>query len=81
MSVKNKAKDRGHNGRIRRKYTSRHKNGVHYNKSSSWWVTLFNTRPRRREETHLCGQLSREAVEADELNLPVGNQKANEYYW
>ena len=27
MSVKNKAKDRGHNGRIRRKYTSRHKWG------------------------------------------------------
>ena len=41
MSVKNKTKDRDHNGRIRRKYTSRHKWGVHYDKSPSWWVTLF----------------------------------------
>lgn len=67
MSVKNKAKDRGRNGRIRRKYTSRHKWGVHYNKSPSWWVTLFMTRPRRREEAHLCRLLCREAVDADEV--------------
>ena len=59
MSVKNKAKDRDHNGRIRRKYTSRHKWGIHYDKSPSWWVKLFMTRPQRREEARLCRLLER----------------------
>lgn len=30
MSVKNKAKDRDHNGRIRRKYTGHHRSWIHY---------------------------------------------------
>jgi hypothetical protein len=47
MSVKNKAKDRDHNGRIRREYTSRHKWGVHYGSSPGWWVKLFMTGKRR----------------------------------
>ena len=46
MSVKNKAKDRDHNGRIHRKYTSRHKWGVHYGKSLGGWVAM---------NTRLCG--------------------------
>ena len=81
MLVKNKAKDRGHKGCIRRKYARRHRNGVHYNNSSSWWVTLFNTSPHRRVEAHLGRSLCREAVEADEVIFPPRNHKTHEYYW
>ena len=81
MSVKNKAKDRDRNGRIRRNRTSRHKWGVHYDKSPGWWVNLFMSRPNRREEAHLCRLLSREAIEADEVIFPLGNHKPHEYYW
>ena len=81
MSVKNKAKDRDHNERIRRKYTSRHKWGVHYGKSPSWWVKLFMTRPQRREEARLCRLLERESVDRDEVIFPLGNHKPHVYYW
>ena len=81
MSVKNKAKDRDHNGRIRRKYTSRHKWGVHYGKSPGWWVGMFMTRPQRRTEARLCRLLCRESIDADEAIFPLGNRKPHEYYW
>jgi hypothetical protein len=81
MSVKNKTKDRDHNGRIRRKYTSRHKWGVHYGSSPAWWVKLFMTRPQRRVETHLCRLLGQESIDADEAIFPLGNRKPHEYYW
>ena len=81
MSVKNKAKDRDHNGRIRRKYTSRHKWGVHYDRSPSWWVKLFMTRPQRREEARLCRLLERKSIDEDEVIFPLGNHKPHVYYW
>ena len=81
MSVKNKAKDRDHYGRIRRKYTSRHKWGVHYGKSPGWWVGMFMTRPQRRTEARLCRLLCREPIDADAATFPLGNRKPHEYYW
>lgn len=81
MSVKNKAKDRDHNGRIRRKYTSRHKWGVHYGSSPGWWVKLFMTRPQRRVEAHFCSLLCKAPTDADEMTFPLGNRKPHEYYW
>ncbi|MBT4520666.1 MAG: hypothetical protein HOC23_11730 [Halieaceae bacterium] len=81
MSVKNKAKDRDHNGRIRRIYTSRHKWGVHYGKSPGWWVDIFMTRPQRRAEAHLCHLLGQGMTDADEVIFPLGNHKPHEYYW
>jgi len=81
MSVINKAKDRDHNGRIRRKFTSRRKWGVHYDKSPGWWVKLFMTRPRRREEAQLCRLLCLETIDADDAVFPLGNHKPHKYYW
>jgi hypothetical protein len=81
MSVKNKAKDRDHNGRIHRKYTSRHKWGVHYGTSPSWWVNLFMNRPQRRTEAHLCHLLGQELIDGDEVIFPLGSHKPHEYYW
>ena len=81
MSVKNKAKDRNHNGRIRRKYTNSHKWAVHYDKSPGWWVEIFMTRPQRREEARLCRMLERESVDGDEVIFPLGSHKPHVYYW
>lgn len=81
MSVKNKAKDRDHNGRIRRKYTSHHKSWIHYGSTPGWWVKLFMTRPRRREEALLCRLLEKGSIDADEAVFPLGNHKPHKDYW
>tara|TARA_A100001391_G_scaffold201871_2_gene189947 strand:+ start:1696 stop:1941 length:246 start_codon:yes stop_codon:yes gene_type:complete len=81
MSIKNKARDRDDNGRICRKYTSRHKWAAHYGKSPGWWVNLFMTRPQRVEERRLCKLLERGLVDGDEATFPLGNRKPHKYYW
>lgn len=81
MSIKNKAKDRGDNGRIRRKYTGRHAERVHFANTPGWWVRLFMTRPQRRESQRLCKLLEREIIDGDEVTFPLGSRKPHAYYW
>lgn len=46
-----------------------------------WWVKLFMTRPRRREEAHLCRLLEQGSVDGDEVVFPLGNHKPHKDYW
>ena len=80
MSTKNRATDRDHNGRIRRKYTPRHKGGVHWGRSPGWWVNEFMTRPARAEERRLCKLLQRDLIDFDEAEFPHA-RKPHIYYW
>ena len=80
MSVKNKAKDRNDNGKIRRKYTSRTKWAVHWNAAPKAWTNLYMTRPKRRITKHLCNRVVRD-MDYDEVAFPLGNHKPHEYYW
>lgn len=81
MSVKNKAKDRDKYGRIRRKYTHHDRSWIHSGGTPGWWVKLFMTRPRRREEAHLCRLLEQGSVDGDEVVFPLGNHKPHKDYW
>jgi alpha-beta hydrolase superfamily lysophospholipase len=79
MSTTNKARDRDRNGRLLRKYRRRYE--PHFpNGTPKWWRKLFMTRPRRRQNKHICWLLMHGA-NADGLIAPVGNCKPHKYYW
>ena len=79
MSTTNKARDRGPDGRLLRKYRRRY--GPHFPYGTPrWWCKLFMTRPRRRANKHICWLLMHGA-DPDGLTAPVGNHKPHEYYW
>lgn len=79
MSVKNKAKDRGVNGKILRKYTGEKSN--HFpDGAPGWWVNMFMNRPKRRENKRLCRRI-KEGECYDALVFPLGNHKPHHYYW
>jgi len=80
VSVKNKATDRDSRGRIRREYTSRTKDAIHWNAAPKAWTNLYMTRPKRREEKRLCGLLVRE-INAEGVTFPLGNHKPHIYYY
>ncbi len=79
MSVRNKAKDRDRNGKIKRKYTG--PCSTHWlNQTPSWWVRLYMNRPKRRENKRVCHLVLR-GEDPDSLVLPVGNRKPHVYNW
>ncbi|MGI9574616.1 hypothetical protein ACRYJU_11065 [Alloalcanivorax xenomutans] len=77
MAIKNKAKDRDHNGRIRRCYTG--PNSVM--STPGWWTNLFMNRPQRRLNKRLCQQLQRGRIDPEEAVFPTGNRRPHVYYW
>lgn len=79
MSIKNKSKDRGCNGRIKRKYTGPYTT-MCFKHTPKWWVKLHMTRPKRRQNKRLCIAIIK-GEDADGLIHPLGNRKPHEYYW
>jgi len=79
MSVKNKAKDRDKNGRIRRKYTGPHSTGW-LSGAPNWFVREYMNVPKRRANKRLCHK-SMCGADPDELLFPLGNRKPHVYYW
>ncbi len=79
MSVKNKAKDRDHNGRIKRQYTGPYST-FFINHTPAWWVSLSMNRPKRRQNKRLCAAIMR-GEDVDGLVYPLGNHKPHRYYW
>lgn len=79
MSVKNKAKDRDQNGRIKRKYTG--PDSTYWlSHTPQWWVKLYMTRPQRRLNKRICIAIM-SGKDPDGLPHPWGNHKPHEYYW
>jgi len=80
MSRTHRYRDRGPDGRLRRKYRHR-KRGVKFpNGTPKAWRKLHMTRPRRRKTRALC-QLVEKGFSADAVNFPPGNRKPHVYYW
>ncbi len=79
MSITNKARDRGPDGKLLRKY--RRCYGPHFpNGTPRWWRKLHMTRPRRRDNIHIC-HLVLKGHDPDGLVFPLGNHKPHIYYW
>jgi hypothetical protein len=76
MSVKNKATDRNHKGKIDRKYTRNN----NWQNTPSWWIAMYMNQPKRRENKKLCSKILHGA-DPDELIFPLGNRKPHVYYW
>lgn len=79
MSVKNKTRDRDHNGRIKTKY-GRPGSTYWLHHTPKWWVKLYMTKPKRRANRALCTDIMHGA-DPDELVYPLGGRKPHEYYW
>ena len=79
MSIKNKAKDRDEQGRIKRKYTGPFSTYC-YSTCRKSWRYFYMTRPRRRANKRVCDQV-RLGVDPDGIITPLGNNKPHEYYW
>jgi len=79
MSVKNKAKDRDHYHRIRRKYTGQIST-FWLNKTPKWWLKMYMTRPKRRANKNVCIAIM-QGTDPDGIVAPLGNAKPHEYYW
>lgn len=79
MSVKNKATDRDHKGKIKRKYTGP-ESTYWLGHTPKWWVKMFMTRPRRRRNRLACRAVLKGA-DPDCIAWPSGNRKPHEYYW
>jgi hypothetical protein len=79
MSTTNKAHDRGPDGKLlrqyRRGYGPRFPHGT-----PKWWRKLFMTRPRRRQNKHICW-LVLHGTDPEGLTAPLGNHKPHWYYW
>lgn len=78
MSVRNKAIDRGKNGKIKRKYTGPWGTGWN-NHTPGWWVNLYMNRPKRRANKYIC-HLILQGEDPDSLAFPLGNHKPHRYY-
>lgn len=79
MSTKNKARDRGPDGKLLRKYNRA--GHPHFpDGAPKWWRKLFMTRPRRRANNALC-RLVLGGSDPDGLAFPLGNHKPHKYYW
>jgi hypothetical protein len=79
MSTTNNANDRGADGKLRRQYRCRY--GVPFpNGTPKWWRKLYMTRPRRRENKHICW-LILHGADPEGLTAPLGNCKPHLYYW
>ncbi len=79
MSVTNKSKDRDARGRPDRKYTGP-ESTFWLSHTPKWWVKLYMTRPKRRQNTAVCRAIVKGA-DPDEMIYPLGNRKPHRYYW
>ncbi len=79
MSVKNKTKDRDERGKIKRKYTGPYSTCWLKN-TPKWWIKLFMTRPKRRQNKAVCMAIMK-GQDPDDLVYPLGNRKPHVYYW
>ena len=77
MSVRNRILDRNGKGRIRRSVTSRRGDLM---TTPGWWVNLYMSRPRRRENRRLCKEIEAGA-DPDSSVFPLGNRRPHVYYW
>ncbi len=79
MSTTNKARDRGPDDKLLRKYrrcySPRFPRGT-----PKWWRKLYMTRPRRRANKHAC-HLILKGCDPNSVTLPLGNCKPHVYYW
>lgn len=78
MSTCNKALDRGSDGKLLRKYRRTYLPNL--GSTPKWWRKLYMTRPRRRDNKHVC-RLILKGRDPDGLVLPLGNCKPHVYYW
>jgi hypothetical protein len=79
MSTRNKARDRGLNGKLLRKYCRTY--GPHFPQGTpKWWRKLFMTRPRRRANKDAC-RFVIGGCDQDGHIFPLGNCKPHQYYW
>ena len=79
MSIANKSRDRGPDGKLLRKYRRTYGPSIP-NGTPKWWRKLFMTRPRRRDNKHACRMILK-GRDPDGLVLPLGNHKPHVYYW
>lgn len=76
MSTTNRATDRDDRG-----FLKRNLRGPNLRQSTPrYWVQLYMTRPRRRENRRLCLQVE-SGLEPDEMIWPLGSRKPHVYYW
>lgn len=80
MSTTNKARDRGPNGKLWRKYRGGDCRPRFPRGTTKWWRKLFMTRPRRRANERVCW-LILHGADPDGLTAPLGNCKPHVYYW
>lgn len=78
MSTTNKAKDRGPDGRLLRKYRRTYMPNLA--STPRWWRKLYMTRPKRRANRLVCQRVL-QGVDPDCLVMPLGNYKPHTYYW
>ena len=76
MSTTNRATDRDDRGRLKR--CLRGPNLVQ--STPRYWVQLYMTRPRRRENRRLCLQVVR-GRGPDAIAWPLGSRRPHVYYW
>jgi hypothetical protein len=79
MSNTNKARDRGPDGRLDRRYRRSYVLSFHCG-APKWWRRLKMSRPRRRENRLICHLILRGA-DPEGITPPLGNHKPHEYYW
>ena len=78
MSTTNKAKDRGPDGRLLRKYRRTYM--PNFGSTPRWWRKLYMTRPKRHENRLVCKRVL-QGIDPDCLVTPLGNHKPHTYYW
>lgn len=79
MSTRNKAWDRGPNGKLLRRYSRTY--GPHFpDGTPKWWRKLYMTRPRRRANKEVCRRVL-SGRDPNGLVFPLGNCKPHVYYW
>ncbi|MCH4247576.1 MAG: hypothetical protein LKF82_07020 [Acinetobacter populi] len=78
MSMTNKAKDRGSNGKLLRKY--RKKSKRNWDSTPSWYANMFMNRPKRYQNRMIC-HLIVKGVDPDTFVMPVASNKPHMYYW
>lgn len=79
MSTRNRARDRGPDGKLLRKYCRTYGPQFPHGTPKSW-RKVFMARPRRRENKHAC-RLILKGRDPDGLVFPLGNSKPHVYYW
>ena len=80
MSTTNKARDRGPDGKLLRKYRRCDCSPCFLRGTPKWWRKLFMTRPRRRENKRVCW-LILHGADPEGLIAPLGNCKPHWHYW